>query len=285
MSYTIFTDSGCDLSLDILAKWNVKSESLTFKFDGDDKQYRNEDMDLKVFYDRMRKGDVSKTSAVNMDTFYNAFDKELAAGNDLLYIGFSSGISTTSNSGIMAANELREKYPERKIFAFDTKCASAGQGLLVWKAVEKRDAGATIEEVAALIKEASPTIACWFTVSDLVYLKRGGRVSPASCFAATVLDIKPVMHVDYDGKLSVMEKVRGRRRSMNRMIELYEESAIDKGGMFTVCHGDALEEATEVLDEITRRFGARGIISEMGPVIGSHAGPGVLVLSYPAKQK
>ena len=285
MAYVIFTDSGCDLDLDVLAKWNVRSESLTFKFDGEDKQYRNEDMDVKTFYDRMRKGDVSRTSAVNMDAFYQAFEEELAKGNDILYIGFSSGISTTSNSGIMAASELQEKYPQRKIYAFDTKCASCGQGILVWNAVEARDAGASLEDVARLVETSAPNIGHWFTPSDLVYLKRGGRVSAASAIAGTVLDIKPVMHVDEEGKLVAVKKIRTRKKALQELVAAYETTAIDKGGKFTIGHSDCLPEAEAMAAELKEKYGANGLITNIGPVIGSHTGPGLIVLCFPATHR
>ena len=282
MPFVIYTDSGCDLGVKLLDKWGVRYESLTFQFDGEETRYRDQDMPIKEFYEKMRAGGVSKTSAVNVGDFLTGFERELQAGNDILYIGFDSGISTTSNSGIMAAEELRAKYPERRIIAFDSLAASGGQGLLVWIAVQKRDAGESMEEIADYIQKVAPKIATWFTVSDLIYLKRGGRISATSYFAASVLDIKPLLHVDDAGKLISVRKVRSRRKSIRAMIELYETTSLQTDGMFVVSHGDAEEEANAIVKELEERFGARGIVTPIGPVIGSHAGPGTLVLSFPA---
>lgn len=284
-NFTIFTDSGSDLTPELMAEWNVKYCSLTFRFEGEDKEYNNYDLVGKAFYDKLREGLVSRTSAVNIYTFAEAFEEELKKGNDILYLGFDSGISTTSNSGIAAAEELRPKYPDRKIIAMDTLCASGGLALLVKLTVEKRDAGATIEECAEFAKELAPKIALWFTVEDLIYLKRGGRISSTAYFAASVLNIKPIMHVDDEGKLISMAKVRGRKKSLDTLIEKYEEDAIDLAGPAAVFHGDCLEEAEEVVKTLKDKFGADVMIGELGAVIGSHTGPGILFITYPAKKR
>lgn len=283
--FTIFTDSGSDLYPEQMEKWGVKYCSLTFRFEGEDKEYSNYDLVGKAFYDKLREGAVSRTSAVNIYTFAEAFEEELKKGNDILYLGFDSGISTTSNSGIAAADELRPKYPERKIIALDTLCASGGLGLLVKLAVDKKNAGADIDECAAFAKEMAPKIALWFTVEDLIYLKRGGRISPTAYFAASVLNIKPIMHVDDEGKLISMAKVRGRKKSIDTLIEKYKEDAIDVSGPAAIFHGDCLEEAEEVANTLKEKFGADVMMGELGAVIGSHTGPGIIFISYPGKQR
>ena len=183
--YVIFTDSSCDISPEMLARWGVESLSLTFRFGDSDKEYCNGDMNIADFYQKMRDGGVAKTSAVNMQSFKEAFEKILEDGRDILYIGFSSGLSTTYNSAASAARMLCGDYPERKIITIDSLAASAGLGLLVKLAAEKRDGGYPIEEVASYIEGIKLRLCHWFTVEDLMYLKRGGRISAAAAFSAT----------------------------------------------------------------------------------------------------
>lgn len=279
--YVIMTDSGCDVSHEKFAEWGVVSSDLTFYFE-DGEEHSNADCDLKEFYRRMREGGVSKTSAVNIAVFREMFETALRAGKDVLYIGFSSGISTTSNSGIMAARELAEEYPERKIVAIDTKCASAGEGLMVYLAVKKKEEGATLEENAAYVNETFPNIGHWFTVEDLVYLKRGGRVSAAAAFAGAALGIKPVLHVDDEGCLINMAKVRGRAQSIKAIAKKYTETAADpEKGEYFISHADCLEDAKALEELIVKAHGNKcSLITDIGPVIGSHAGPGTLALFF-----
>lgn len=284
-NFVIFTDSGSDLDPVVLNEWGVKYCCLTFRFEGEDKEYLNYDLKGTAFYDEIRKGKVSRTSAVNIFTFEEAFEEELKAGNDVLYIGFDSGISTTSNSGIAAADELRAKYPERKIAAIDTLAASGGQGLLVKLAVDLKNSGASFEEVEEYVRKTAPSIAHWFTVEDLIYLKRGGRISAGAYFAASVLDIKPVMHVDDEGKLISINKVRGRKKSIQSLIDKYAEDAVDTKGIAAVFHGDCPEEAEAVANELKEKFGAEIMMGEIGAVIGSHTGPGIILIAYVGKQR
>ena len=283
--FVIFTDSGSDLTPAQMEEWGVKYCSLTFRFEGEDKEYDNYDLVGKAFYDELRKGKVSKTAAVNIFTFTEAFEEELKKGNDILYLGFDSGISTTSNSGISAAKELREKYPDRKIYAQDTLCASGGQALLVKLVVDKKNAGASLEECAEYAEKTAPTIALWFTVEDLIYLKRGGRISPTAYFAASILDIKPVMHVDDEGKLISMAKVRGRKKSIQALMDKYGEDALSPDGPSAVFHGDCLEDAEKLAKALEEKYGTKPMIGELGAVIGSHTGPGILLVTYPGKQR
>lgn len=280
--YVIMTDSGSDISTAKLAEWGVVGSALTFRFE-DNIEYSNEDMDSKEFYQRMRDGEVSQTAAINMATFVDMFEPALKEGKDILYIGFSSGISSTSSSGIMAAKELQEEYPDRKIIAIDTKCASAGEGLMVWMAVQKKNEGYTLEQLADYVNETYPNIAHWFTVEDLVYLKRGGRVSAAAAFAGGMLGIKPVLHVDDMGCLINMAKVRGRSQSIKAIAKKYAETATDPAnGPYFISHGDCLEDAKALEELIYNEFGNKcTLITEIGPVIGSHAGPGTLALFFP----
>lgn len=279
-NYVIMSDTGCDIEFDTLKEWEVGFRGLTFHFEGD-QEHKEGDMSKKEFYTRMRAGEVSKTSAVNSQSFKELFEEDLKKGHDILYIGFSSGISATSNSAEMAANELRDEYPDRKLITIDTLSASAGQGLMLYYAVEKKKAGAGIEENAQYIREMIPKLAHWFTVEDLVYLKRGGRVSAAAAFAGGVLGIKPVLHVDDDGRLINMMKVRGREQSLKAIAKKYIETALDPKGIYFISHGDCFEDAKLLESMIVAEGGSEcALITEIGMIIGSHAGPGTIALFF-----
>lgn len=285
--YVILTDSGCDIRPDVLREWRVPVVNLTFRFEGEDAEYTGDDMPVKEFYDRMRAGGVAKTAAVNPETISAAMEEILQEGKDVLYLGFSSGLSTTYNSGRIAAAALAEKYPEAQVIAVDTLAASAGQGLLVYLAVQKRDAGATITEVAEYITENRLQLCHWFTVDDLVYLKRGGRVSPTAAFVGGMLGIKPVMHVDNEGKLIPVSKVRGRKVSLNAIVEKYGETALDPaGGKVFICHADCMDDVNYLADQLKEKYGTTvDHITDVGPVIGAHSGPGTLALFYLGKER
>ena len=285
-NYVIYTDSACDISLDVLAKWNVPCVNLTFRFDGDDHDFSNSEMATPEFYAKMRAGGVAKTSAVNVETFKAAFEAILKEGKDLLYLGFSSGLSNTCNAGQLAANELKELYPDRKLIVVDTLAASAGFGLLVYLAVQRRDAGASIEEVAALVEEQRPHLCHWFTVDDLVYLKRGGRISSAVALVGTVLGIKPVLHVDDEGHLINVSKARNRKASLKELANKYAELSLDSKDPVFISHGDCIDDANRLADMLRAQHGASiEIITDIGPVIGAHSGPGTLALFFLGKHK
>ena len=285
--YVIYTDSACDLDESILKDWGVLYEELTYTFTDSPRQYTNYEIDPKEFYKMMRDGRIAKTSAINTATFVNSFSKVLEEGKDILYLGFSSGLSNTVNSAEKAAEELRVKYPENKIIVIDTLAASTGQGLLVYFAVEAKKRGADIEEAANEIREKVPHLAHWFTVDDLVYLKRGGRVSNVAAFVGGLLGIKPVLHVDDEGHLIPMSKVRGRKTSIKAIADKYTELAItpNEGTVF-ICQGDCIDDANYLAGLIKERHGVEvKIISYTGPVIGAHSGPGTLALFFLAKHK
>ncbi len=285
--FIICTDSACDIKPELLAEWGVRSSSLTFRFDDSEKEYSNEDMDTLTFYQKMREGGVAKTAAVNVESFVALFEDCLKEEADILYIGFSSGLSTTYNSGRLAAEQLRAKYPERKILTVDTLAASAGEGMLLYLAVNKQKEGATLEEVASYIESIKLNLAHWFTVDDLVYLKRGGRVSPTAAFFGNMLGIKPVLHVDNEGHLTPVSKVRGRKTSIRAMADQYTATAEDptKGPVF-VSHGDCMKDVEELGAILKERHGVSlDIIADVGPVIGAHSGPGTLALFFLAKQR
>ena len=283
--YVIFTDSACDIKPELLAEWGVPYRCLTFRFDGEEKEYSNDDMSVAEFYSKMRAGGVAKTAAVTPDAFAKLFEEEaLKEGKDVLYIGFSSGLSTTYNSARIASLELKEKYPEAKIIVVDTLAASAGEGLMLYLTVEQKKNGATIEEAEAFVRDLIGRMGIWFTVDDLVYLKRGGRVSPTAAFVGNLLGIKPVLYMDNEGHLIPVSKVRGRRTSIVAMADKYTEKAVDKeNGTVFISHGDCLADAQLLADMLKERHGVEvKIITDVGPVIGAHSGPGTIALFFVA---
>lgn len=286
-NYQIFTDSACDINPALLAEWGVKFKELTFRFDGSEQEYSNNEMAASAFYQKMREGGVAKTAAINVEIFAEAFEETLKEGKDILYLGFSSGLSTTFNSARLAALQLADTYPDRTIKVIDTLAASAGEGMLVYLAVGKQKEGATLEENAAYIEAIKLNLAHWFTVDDLVYLKRGGRVSPTAAFVGNMLGIKPVLHVDNEGHLTPVTKIRGRKMSLKEMADRYTETAIDpSAGPVFISHGDCLKDAEELAATLKSRHGVETeIITDVGPVIGAHAGPGVLALFFLGKAR
>ena len=281
-NYIIVTDSACDMLPETLVSWGVPYASLTYRFDGEEIDHTNTDVPSKDFYDMMRAGKVAKTAAANSASFVDIFESALKEGNDILYIGFSSGLSTTCNAGRVAADQLAETYPDRKIVVVDSLCASAGQGLLVYLAVEKKNAGASLEEVTQYVEDTKLKIAHWFTVDDLVYLKRGGRVSPATAVVGNLLGIKPVMHVDNEGHLVKVTTARGRRASLAALVDKMIETADDlSGGVIYICNGDC-EDDVETLKGIIREKCGNEVdmVVPTGTVIGAHSGPGTMALFF-----
>lgn len=279
--FVIITDSSADLPKSVACDMGVEVIPLEVNIDGIGCKY-NDEIDIKEFYGWLRDKKGAKTSAVNMEKFCEVFEKFAKDGKDVLYIGFSSGLSATYMAAKNAAEEISEKYPERKIIAVDSLCASLGQGLLVKHAVDKKNSGATIEEVAQFVEDNRLNLCHWFTVEDLFFLKRGGRVSAATAVMGTVLQIKPVMHVDDEGKLINVEKARGRAASINSLFAKMKETAIDpEKQTIYISHGDCYDDAKKLADMITAEFGITDIlISEVGPVIGAHSGPGTLALFF-----
>ncbi len=286
-NYVLFTDSACDLGKELLDGMNVRYANLSLVFDGDTAEYKNDQIDNKEFYDKMREGATAKTSAINVDGFKEAFEVELKNGNDILYLGFSSGLSTTFNSARLAAEELNGIYTERKVVVVDTLAASAGFGMLVSLAAKKRDEGATLEEVAEFVENTRLKQAHWFTVDDLVYLKRGGRVSPAVAFVGGLLGIKPVMHVDDEGHLVKVTTARGRTAAIKALADRFGETAIDNtSGPVYISHGDCEDDAKQLADIIEKTYGVKTEITVyVGPVIGAHSGPGTLALFFLGKER
>lgn len=280
--FVIVTDSSADLSAEMVAELGL--EVLPLSFTVQDKTYHNypdgREMDLNAFYRMLREGEMATTSAVNVAEYTAMLEPLLQAGKDVLVLAFSSGLSTTYQSSVIAVNELSEQYPDRKIYTVDTLCASMGQGLLVWLAAQERKRGQSIEAVRDWVEENKLRLCHWFTVDDLHFLKRGGRISAATAVVGTMLSIKPVLHVDDEGHLISMGKARGRGASLTALVDHMEQTATDVDTVF-ISHGDCLADAEKVAADVRKRFGTRDVvINTIGPVIGAHAGPGTVALFF-----
>ena len=282
--FVIFTDSSADLSGEMVSQLDVQVLPLSFILE--EHAYfnypDNRDMDPHLFYDRLRRGGMATTNAVNVAQYTEALEPFLQAGQDILILAFSSGLSTTYHSSLIAVEELSAKYPGRKLYAVDTLCASLGQGLLVWYAARERARGRSIEEVRDWVEDHKLNLCHQFTVDDLYFLKRGGRISSAAALVGSMLHIKPVLHVDNEGHLINIGRVRGRQASLKALVDRMEETAIDSGSLTVfISHGDCLEDAQEVAKLVKKRFGVQEIyINYVGPVIGAHSGPGTVALFY-----
>ena len=284
MPFVLLTDSSADLSAELVRDLDIQVLPLSFTIHN--KNYYNypdnRDMNPHEFYIRLRHGEVATTSAMNVAQYTEVMEPFLQQGLDVLILAFSSGLSTTYQSSRLAAEELMEKYPQRKIFTVDTLCASMGQGLLVYLAARKRQGGASIEEVRDWTETRKLSICHQFTVDDLHFLKRGGRISGATALMGTMLNIKPVLHVDDTGRLVNIGKARGRQAALKALMDKMEQTAIDPHSQTVfISHGDCPEDAQTLAQMVRERFGVREIvINYIGPVIGAHSGPGTLALFY-----
>ena len=280
--YVLFTDSSCDLPLALANEMQLTVLPLTLIMDG--KSYPNT-LDEKYItytdlYSMLPKAADVKTAAVNQHAFETAMEPVLEAGKDILYLGFSSGLSGTYSAGAMAAQALQEKYPERKVYAVDTLCASLGEGLLVYLCWQQKQAGKTIDEVRDFAEANKLHICHWFTVDDLMHLKRGGRVSATSALIGSVLGIKPVMHMDDEGLLKLVDKARGRKASIRRLVNEVKNRAINpESQTMFISHGGCADEANAIAETLKRELNVpEVIVNYVGPVVGAHSGPGTLAL-------
>lgn len=284
MRYRILTDSTGDLTPELVRELDVIVIPMEFTVDG--KSYRNypdgHEMSAKDFYDLLRAGKTSTTAQINSHEFTEWADPILQAGEDLLYIAFSSGLSGTCQSALLAKQELSEKYPDRKILVVDSLCASMGEGLLVYYAAKMQQEGKSIEEVYQWLQENKLHLCHWFTVDDLNHLKRGGRVSSAAALFGTMLGIKPVLHVDDAGHLIPVAKIRGRKQSLDSLVTHMEETVTEpEKQVIFISHGDCLQDAQYVADKIREKWKVKDIVlNEIGPVIGTHSGPGTVALFF-----
>ena len=270
--YIIITDSACDLSPKMVEELGVGVIPLEFQLKG--KSYFNypdeREISTKEFYRIVREGESATTSQVTVHRY------------TVLYIAFSSGLSGSCNSAKVAARELQAKYPDNRVEVVDSLCASLGQGLYVYHAVQEKKKGKSIDQVIQWLEENKLNLCHWFTVDDLNHLKRGGRVSPATAFFGTMLNIKPVLHVDDEGHLIPMGKVRGRKASLDALVDHMAQTAINpKEQVIFISHGDSEADAKYVADQVKAKFKPKEIyINPIGPVIGAHSGPGTMALFF-----
>ena len=281
MSYKIITDTCCDFPAHMYEELNLGVVPLSVLYKGEYYNSYSEQW-LKDLFDGLRNGESASTSAINPDGWASAMEPTLAGGEDVLVLAFSSGLSATYQSAVIAADELAEKYPDRKIRVVDTLCASLGQGLLVWYACQKRDAGLTLDEVANWVEENKLHLCHWVIADDLMHLKRGGRVSAATAIAGTVLQIKPVIHVNDEGKLINVGKARGRKAAIKTLCDKVGELGIPGANdTIFICHGDCLEDAQVLESMLKEKYGTKKVfIYYIGAVIGAHAGPGTMAVFF-----
>lgn len=286
MQYQIITDSGCDLPRDLYQSLQLPITPLSVLFRGQSHQDDSEAF-IKDVYDGLRAGEVATTAAANPDQWSQMIEPFLQQGEDVLVLAFSSGLSTTYQSAVIAAEELLANYPDRNIRVVDTLCASLGQGLLVWYACQKRSAGFTLNQTADWCEENKFHLCHWFTVDDLMFLKRGGRISAGTALVGTMLGIKPVLHMDDAGHLINVSKVRGRKAAIQALAQKVAElgADYDNSTMF-ISHGDCIEDARYLESLIKEKYGVKNVlIGYVGAVIGSHSGPGTLALFFLGKHR
>ena len=285
-NYKIITDSGCDLPRAMLERLNVTITPLYVNFRGECLP-DSVDEGIQQMYQGLREGEAASTSAVNPQQWASVIEPVLAQGEDALILAFSSGLSTTYQSAVIAADELAEKYPQQKVFVVDSLAASLGQGLLLWYACKRRDEGMELEALADWLRDNRFKLAHWFTVDDLMYLKRGGRVSAATALVGTMLNIKPVLHVDDEGHLISKSKVRGRKSAIQALAaKLGELGLPGENDTVFICHGDCLADAQLLESILKEKYGVKEVfIGYTGAVIGSHSGPGTLALFFRAEHR
>ena len=281
--FIITTDSCADLPKDFIKKYNIGVLPLTFSIDN--KEYSGlDDYDVLDFYNKMRNGLMPTTSQVTPQTAKDVFEKYLKEGYDILHLAFSSGLSGSYNSTRIAQEELNEEYKDNKVIVIDSLCASLGEGLLVYQAVKLKEQNKSIDEIASFIEDHKLNVCHYFTVDDLNHLYRGGRVSKATAIIGTMIGVKPVLHVDNEGKLIPISKVRGRKQSLNALVKYMKESigsCKDKNDIVFISHGDSLKDAKYVADKVKEEFGIDAfLINHVGPVIGTHSGPGTIALFF-----
>lgn len=281
--YKITTDNTADLPYSYYREHDIEYMYLTYQLEGIN-YGKNNELNCKEFYDKMRNGSMPTTSQVNSEEAKEVLRPFLEEGFDILHLAFSSGLSGSYNSVRLAAEELQEEFPERKIVVVDSLCASLGEGLFVDKAVELKEEGKTLEENAAWLEEHRKNFCHVFTVDDLFHLHRGGRVSKAAAVVGTMINLKPLLHVDNEGHLTPIGKVRGRKKSLAGLVALMEErvgSWKDKNAKIFISHGDCQEDAEYVAKLVKEKFGYETfLINTIGATIGTHSGPGTVALFF-----
>jgi len=287
--YRIITDSTSDLPASLARELELHIIPMLYTVDGRDYLNTPDERFLSShdFYEMLRAGKVSTTTQINGEVFKNEVRPYLLEGLDILYLGFSSGLSSTFSSVLIASQDLKDEFPDRKIVIIDTLAASMGEGLIVYHAATRKKQGMSLDEVATWVEKNKLHLAHWFTVDDLNHLKRGGRLSGTAAFVGTMLNIKPVLHVDNEGHLIPVDKVRGRRKSLEELVSHMEKTAVNPAEQTVfISHGDAPEDAAYVEKLVRERFGVKSVyINPIGPVIGSHSGPGTVALFFLASKR
>ncbi len=284
MSYVIATDTTTDLPEEYYRAHDLLVLPLSYILEGETYYRGGKELPAEEFYAKMRGGSMPTTSQINPQGARAAFEPVLKEGNDILYIGFSGGLSGSCNSARIAAEELMEEYPQRRIIVIDSLCASLGEGLLVHKAVCRKENGAEMEEVAAWCEENKLHVVHSFTVDDLFHLHRGGRVSKVAAVVGTMISLKPILHVNDEGKLIPLSNVRKRKKSLETLVDTMEQkqgSFAGQNDIVFISHGDCAKDAEYVKKLVEERFGIRAfLINTIGPVIGTHSGPGTVALFF-----
>ena len=284
--YQIITDFGCDLPLHIAEERNIEVIPMEVFIEGEEPK-KGSEVDVYEFYQKLREKKVAKTSAVSIDAFVTAFTAHLEKGEDIVYVALSSGLSGTFSAANIAAGELREKFPERNIYIVDSRSGSIGEGLIAYFAALKKAEGATAEEVASYAQEAAYQLCSWFTVDDLFFLKRGGRLSAATAIVGSLFMIKPILHASEEGKLIPGSKARGRRGAIEALADAVERLAVNPAEqVIGISHSDCLKDALDLETMLRENWDIKDvIISEIGPVIGAHCGPGTLAIFFIGTEK
>jgi len=282
-NFAIVVDSTCDLPHELAEKWELTVIPMVFNLDG--KEYLNyldyRQLSVKDFYDTLRAGKTASTAQVTVFNYMEAWKPHLEAGKDVLHFCLSSALSKSYDQSVLAVREAMEEYPDRKIISIDTKSASMGQAVLIKAAAEASNAGKTLEETAAAAEEMIPNLQHWVMADDLNHLKRGGRVSGASAFVGTMLNVKPILAITPEGKLAPMAKARGRSKVIDYIIARMKENFAPKDNTVFIAHSDAPDYAEEMKAKIIENFGTKDfVINSIGPVIGAHTGPGTLAVLY-----
>ncbi|PJI07914.1 MULTISPECIES: DegV family protein [Clostridium] len=285
MQVVILTDSSCDLPIGLIKDSNVEVIGLMCNFNN--KQYEDDlgqTLPYKEFYDGIRNGEIPTTSQVNVYRFYKKFEKLIKEEKAVIYIGFDSRISGTLNSAFIARQQIIEKYKNADITVIDTKCASIGEGLLVYEALNVLKNGKSKEEIVQEIEDISHKMNHWFIVENLFYLKRGGRLSSTKAVVGTILNMKPIIFINDDGELINVCNIRGRKKAIRYLASRFNEMHGFENKVIGISHGDCVEDAEYLAEIMKSEFGVKKVlINYVGPVIGSHVGAGMLSLCFLAK--
>lgn len=286
MSYTLVSDATFDLPVEFVKQYGIEVVPMAFNLDGREiLHYPDErNITIEAFYNELREGKTSATSQINPMIYVEEFTPILEAGQDILYLAFTSGLSGTYQSALLAQEMLKEDFPERKVYVIDSLCASAGQGYFVYLAAQKKENGMDLEELKDWVLQNRTRIAHWFTVDDLFHLKRGGRLSTAEAIVGSALKIKPVISLDKEGKLYVENKVRGNKKGAEYLISKINDTLDEKERVVFIAHGDCEDRAIELKEKILEKTPAKEVqITKVGPIIGTHTGPGMLAVTFMKK--